>query len=224
MADDDYSGGSSEVIEGSDIDECSADDFIADPDFEPFEPIDRDLWMRDMFLDEGEDEDFAGFETEWRTDNYHLNPRRRFNRTPGVKVSIPADATPMEVFQHIFTDELWSHLVTETNIYSDQSRSTPSRAKTERWAQTVMVLSNHHDPTEMGTVNRRKEGASQSEVVVPACLADYQKHMKSLFDGFMFYGQKCKYLTIYYVLYIFQNYEKKVESLFSLLSFEQMCL
>ncbi len=69
-----------------------------------------------------------------------------------------------------------------------------------------------------------KERGSQSEVVVPACLADYQKHMKGLFDWFMFYGQKCKYMTIYYVLYIFQNYEKKVESLFSLLSFEQMCL
>ncbi len=58
-------------------DECSTDDFIADPDFEPFEPTDRDLWMRAMFLDdEDEDEDFAGFETEWRTDNYHPNPRR----------------------------------------------------------------------------------------------------------------------------------------------------
>ncbi len=47
--------------------------------------------------------------------------------------------------------------------------------------KTVMVLSNHHDPTKTGTVNRRKEGAGQTEVVVPASLADYQKHMKGLF-------------------------------------------
>ena len=115
MAEDDYRGGSSEVSEGSDLDENSTNDFIANPDFEPLEPIDRDLWMRNMFLDdEDEEDDFAGFETEWRTNNYYPNPRRRFNHTPGVKVKIPADATWMEVFQHIFTDELWSHLVTET--------------------------------------------------------------------------------------------------------------
>ncbi|XP_056441941.1 piggyBac transposable element-derived protein 4-like [Gadus chalcogrammus] len=46
--------------------------------------------------------------------------------------------------------------------------------------KTVMVLSNHHDPTETGTVNRRKDGANRVPVVVPACLADYQKYMKGV--------------------------------------------
>lgn len=51
------------------------------------------------------------------------------------------------------------------------------------WQDTkaVMVLSNFHDPTLSGTVQRRKGTTSQSSVVVPACLADYQKHMKGLF-------------------------------------------
>ncbi|CAL9702718.1 unnamed protein product [Knipowitschia caucasica] len=46
--------------------------------------------------------------------------------------------------------------------------------------KTVMVLSNHYDPTETGTVNRRREGAGQSQVTVPSCLANYQKYMKGV--------------------------------------------
>ena len=51
--------------------------------------------------------------------------------------------------------------------------------------KTVMVLSNYHNPTATGTVNRRKNMVRQTEVVVPACLADYQKYMKGLFDIFI---------------------------------------
>ena len=46
--------------------------------------------------------------------------------------------------------------------------------------KTVMVLSNHHNPTETGTVNRRRDGANQVQVVVPASLADYEKYMKGV--------------------------------------------
>lgn len=50
------------------------------------------------------------------------------------------------------------------------------------WQDTkvVMVLSNFHDPTATGKVLRRKGGDRQREVTVPACLADYQKHMKGV--------------------------------------------
>ena len=46
--------------------------------------------------------------------------------------------------------------------------------------KTVMVLSNFHDPTEHGSVRRRVGGQRQTDVRVPACLADYQKHMKGV--------------------------------------------
>jgi hypothetical protein len=46
--------------------------------------------------------------------------------------------------------------------------------------KTVMVLSNFHDPTEHGSVKRRLGGQRQTDVHVPACLADYQKHMKGV--------------------------------------------
>ena len=50
------------------------------------------------------------------------------------------------------------------------------------WQDTkaVMVLSNYHDPTEKGSVKRRKQEYNQTKVVVPACLSDYQKHMKGV--------------------------------------------
>ncbi|KAL2099439.1 hypothetical protein ACEWY4_005919 [Coilia grayii] len=49
------------------------------------------------------------------------------------------------------------------------------------WQDTkvVMVLSNYHDPSARGTV-KRKQGGVQTDVTVPACLADYQKHMKGV--------------------------------------------
>ena len=45
------------------------------------------------------------------------------------------------------------------------------------WQDTkaVMVLSDYHDPTEKGSVKRRKQERNQTEVVVAACLSDYQK-------------------------------------------------
>lgn len=132
---------SEDVSEGSDFeeflgfDDSDVNDFV---DFERAEPINRDLWLRHMFedddLDDSEDE-FEGFESDWKTENYHRNRRRVFNRTPGVKVDLPADATPLQAFSHIFTDELWEHLVTETNRYSDQVHKHPSRAKMARWSQ-----------------------------------------------------------------------------------------
>ena len=46
--------------------------------------------------------------------------------------------------------------------------------------KTVLVLSNFHAPTATGTVKRRHGGTIQTEVTVPACLADYQRHMKGV--------------------------------------------
>lgn len=50
------------------------------------------------------------------------------------------------------------------------------------WQDTkvVMVLSNHHDPSATGTVRRKQGSEFQTDVTVPACLADYQKHMKGV--------------------------------------------
>ena len=46
--------------------------------------------------------------------------------------------------------------------------------------KAVMGLSNYYDPTEKGSVKRRKQECNQIEVVVPTHLSDNQKHMKGV--------------------------------------------
>ena len=65
------------------------------------------------------------------------------------------------------------------------------------WQDTkpICVLSNHHCPTERGTVSRRHDGQrEQEDVVVPKQLADYQKCMK----GVHFSDQMVQYYLIHH--------------------------
>ncbi|CAL8237345.1 unnamed protein product [Boreogadus saida] len=50
------------------------------------------------------------------------------------------------------------------------------------WQDTkvVLVLSNYHEPMAEGSVRRRRGEDIQREVRVPACVSDYQKHMKGV--------------------------------------------
>ena len=50
------------------------------------------------------------------------------------------------------------------------------------WMDTkpVLVLSNFHDPRDVGSVNRRTGQACQRQVRVPKMVEDYQKHMKGV--------------------------------------------
>ena len=41
----------------------------------------------------------------------------------GIKIDLPDDATPLQVFAGVFIEELWLPLVTETNSYAKQNRS-----------------------------------------------------------------------------------------------------
>lgn len=124
--------------EGSDIelgeseefereDEKIEDDF--DRNLPPDDPLDRaqewDLW--DV---EEEEDDFHGFQIDWKTEGYQPRRAKQFTRQAGLKQPIPVDASPLDVFYHIFTNELWDMLVTETNKYADETRGqTPTNSK-----------------------------------------------------------------------------------------------
>ena len=62
------------------------------------------------------------------------------------------------------------------------------------WRDTkpVLFLSNFHDPTEVGEVNRRSGAAQQRQVPVPMIVQDYQKNMKGV--------DLCDQMTGYYTL------------------------
>ena len=70
--------------------------------FVPDDPLDRaQEWE---FLVEGEekdDEDFAGFQVDWKTDGYMPRNPKQFTRKLGPKQSIAVDETLLGVFSRI---------------------------------------------------------------------------------------------------------------------------
>ena len=79
--------------DGSDFEEFLGFEDVDEAEYfdDEYEPIDRELWLRHMFVNDDEEEEddlgeFEGFQTNWKTDNYHRNQQSAFNRTPGVKL------------------------------------------------------------------------------------------------------------------------------------------
>ena len=130
--------------EGSDIDEVTENDTGPDSNDNPDDldvPVDRvvrEQWILAMFREEEEDmRDFAGFQEEWKTDNFYSHEKIQYNREPGIKIELPELVTPIQVFSHVFTEELWMQLVKETNLYAEQSQSaTPSNSK---WVPVTVI-------------------------------------------------------------------------------------
>ncbi|KAK0141086.1 PiggyBac transposable element-derived protein 4 [Merluccius polli] len=138
--------------EGSDIDEVIDSDFnkIIEDDTRPDVndiPDDVDVpayrvvseqWILAMFQEGAEDmRDFVGFQEEWKTNNFHSREKILYNREPGAKIELPDVVRSIQVFSHIFTEELWMRLVTETNLYAAQTRSaTPSKSK---WVPIIVT-------------------------------------------------------------------------------------
>ena len=128
--------------DGSDID-INFEGFESEEEeneFVPDDPLERA--QQCDFLDteeEEEEEEFRGFQVDWRTGNYLPRHTKPFSRTPGVKQPIPLDASPLDVFSLIFTDELWDTLVTETNRYAEQVRAqTPTTSMWTPVSKTEM--------------------------------------------------------------------------------------
>ena len=102
--------------------------------FVPDDSLDRaQEWS---FWVEGEEgEDFDRFQVNWKTDRFlPRNPKQ--TRTEAADCR---GCNPLDVFLRIFTDQLWDLLVTQTNIYADQTCSqTPSNSKWNPVSKTEM--------------------------------------------------------------------------------------
>lgn len=125
--------GSDLISDGSyvevDFDE-TIDDFVGnghDRGRLDFDEIDR---YRDPLLDgffasdsEEDDDDFDGFHEQWVQDGFTTRMKRRFTMHPGASEQHPEEAQPMHYFDILWGQELWKHLVTETNRYAEQERT-----------------------------------------------------------------------------------------------------
>ncbi|XP_060777628.1 piggyBac transposable element-derived protein 4-like [Neoarius graeffei] len=118
--------------DGSDVELEGGEQILIEEEIEgdvPEDPLDREQeW--DLFREDDEEEEFQGFQVDWQSDGFHPPRQQKFTRTPGLKVPISEDASPLDVFSNIFTEEVWDMLVTQTNVYADQTRGhTPSNLK-----------------------------------------------------------------------------------------------
>lgn len=69
--------------------------------------------------------DFEGFHgDQWVQDARHFIPRhpRRFTSIPGATEQHPEEAQPQHYFDMLWGDDMWQHLVVETNRYAEQER------------------------------------------------------------------------------------------------------
>ena len=73
-----------------------------------------------MFDSDSDDNKFLGFQNSWKFEDFH--PRRaatRFNGASGPSVLHPPEASPLLYFLLFWTEEMWKHIVDETNRYVD---------------------------------------------------------------------------------------------------------
>ncbi len=103
-------GGDIEARNSSFLDENNNDNNRedSDPDGMSADPLDKAKWMRDMFMEEEEGEvvKSTGLQEKWKTGNFHWRHNSQIFCKP-VKIDLPNNATPLQVFFNIFAKDLW---------------------------------------------------------------------------------------------------------------------
>ena len=120
--------------DGSDIEVDRNDefDFFADinGENELLEEHDQALpdeladFARQIFANESDKEDFAGFQviTEDRQ-RFERQKKRNYTKTRGVSANLPHDAKKVDFFMLFWDNEMWERLVLESNRYAEQQRT-----------------------------------------------------------------------------------------------------
>ena len=123
--------------EGSDIqvDDIEENDLIND-ELELREVNrDADEWLNALFESDSEnEEEFEGFQEEWVQNNFSRRTTPRFKLVEGATFQSPEEAEAHHYFELLWTDELWTKIVEETNRYAEQERTrNPPTAKSPKW-------------------------------------------------------------------------------------------
>ena len=87
-----------------------------------------------------DDEDFYGFHPDWVYEDFNPRQPRAYRQDGGATRAFDVDSRPVDYFNAFWGDDLWEHLVLETNRYADQERekNPPPRHATPRSGQTSM--------------------------------------------------------------------------------------
>ena len=111
---DSYSDGSDLEIDYS-SDEENLDDLLGKNVLEVRQGEIDDDWIGNFFFNDDNDDKFEGFDHEWRTENFTPRNMRAYNDVGGSVFQHPEEAMPHHYFNLIWGDDLWRHIVTETN-------------------------------------------------------------------------------------------------------------
>ena len=119
-----FNGG---VSDGSDIDVAEELEDGLDGANQSFvDPIDRaqgevddspdsDDWFRQQQSDSDDDFVFEGFHGGWIFDDFVSRDAAAFSLDGGATIVHPPEASPHDYFSLFWTEELWTHIVEETN-------------------------------------------------------------------------------------------------------------
>lgn len=106
------SDGSDVEVEGDEEHVLEGGDADGVPENDPLENV------HDSGDDSDEDDyDFRGFVDDWvyGADEFQHVQKLEYAGPKGPTTVHPADATPLDYFQDFWTEEMWDHLILETN-------------------------------------------------------------------------------------------------------------
>ena len=72
---------------------------------------------------ESDGSEFEGFDADWKRGNFTDRPVHNFTENGGINALLPDDARAKQFFQLIWTNEMWQHIVIETNRYANEERT-----------------------------------------------------------------------------------------------------
>ena len=83
---------------------------------------------------ENDDSDFEGFDADWKRDGFTAQNRRDFTGNRVIYALFPDDTRALQYFLAIWNDEMWNHLVEETNRYAEEERTpNPPPPNAPKW-------------------------------------------------------------------------------------------
>ena len=91
------------------------------------------FFVSDNESSDDEDDNF-GFHVDWESE--HFNPRvsESFKDVGGANIQHPEEAQPLHYFNLVWGDEMWDHLLRETNRYAEQERTrNPPPSYAPKW-------------------------------------------------------------------------------------------
>ena len=101
---------------------------------------DKDL-MGFFQSDSDSDSEFEGFHSIWVEQRFDTQFARRFIGESGASEQQSEEAQPIHYFDMICGDEVWSHLVRETNTYAQQeSARNPPPPNAPKWTHRYTYI------------------------------------------------------------------------------------